>query len=257
MYNTRNSGDGSLEERVAQFDEFTKEFIQLYTTAKERCMSTKNSDMTLEQALDSLDDVSNVVTQHVSKSGVLRGLNVSLEEMIKLIESDEQLRDFVKLQSECLYVLSRLTANDWQLGILSINWCPALIHATVVHPLEESIEPPNDLNVPIWSNTVDSNGVVSLKVPGALAKKACIAKVKPSNYVVYVGDSSTDLLALMEADLGILIGSCDSAVATAKQWGVQVKPLKHRKDALVNTCNVIWKAENWSEIDCVLKGIEL
>jgi len=246
----------SVEERVEDFNAHVKDYFRLYNAAKERMC---HESMSLEQALESLDDVSNVVTAQVSASRILKGLNVSPEDMMELVKADKEVAEHVKLHKGCLDVLARQTANDWQLGILSINWCPSLIHATVVSPLRRHAESQTFMNVPIWSNAVDETGVVSLKVPGALAKRACIAKLQPSNHVVYVGDSSTDLLALLEADLGILIGSCESAAATAKRWGVQVLPLSERRGALVNTSthNVIWVAESWSEIDHVLKDFTI
>ena len=255
-----------LKERIRMFEIHQEEYFTLYNAAKDAlCHET----MSLEEALDSLDDVSTLVTKQVSASGVLKGLGMSSKDMFNLIESDDEVRDYVTLRSGCLDALARQAANDWQLGVLSINWCPSLIHAAVVHPLSQRVVGKENLlspvaettmNVPIWSNNVDEHGVVFLKVPGALAKKACIQKLKPG-FVVYVGDSSTDLAALLEADIGILIGDCQSAVATARRWGIQVLSLSQRRETLVgvapekDTTKVIWSAESWSEIDCVLKDV--
>jgi len=257
------NGDDSLEKRVVQFKEFEDEYYRLYKAAKERISP---DTMTLEEALDSLDDVSNLVTEHVSASGVLQGLNVPPKDILELIESDEEVRDYLKLHSDCLQVLARYAVTEWQLGILSINWSPSLIHATVVQPLQRLIEG-KEVDVPIWSNTIDANGIVSLKVPGALAKKACIARLRPA-FVVYVGDSSTDILALLEADVGILMGKCNSAVAMAERWGIQVLPLsQHQRERTSVNCystsnqpedsaKVIWMAESWHEIDLALKAFQ-
>ena len=66
--------------------------------------------------------------------------------------------------------------------------------------------------LPIWRNTIDENGIVSLMVPGAVAKKERILKLQQhqqqnqhNNFVVYVADSTTYLLALIQADVGILL----------------------------------------------------
>lgn len=249
------SNSGALEERTALFKTFEDEYYRLYNAAKLRLCS---ETMSLEEALDSLDNVSSLVTEHVSASGVLKGLDVPPSTIAKLIEKDEQVRSHVKLRSGCLTVLARYVANDdWQLGILSINWSPSLIQATIVLPLsQQCVEREQSLldDIFIWSNEVDSNGVVSLQVPGALAKRACIEKLKP-NFVVYVGDSSTDLLALLEANVGILIGSSKSAVDTARWWGIQVLPLNQRGESADHDANVIWLAESWFEIDQALKDL--
>jgi 2-hydroxy-3-keto-5-methylthiopentenyl-1-phosphate phosphatase len=254
--------DVVLTERINMFQVHQEEYFRLYNAAKENLC---NESMSLEQALDSLDDVSTLVTEQVSASGVLKGLDVSPDDILDLIESDDEVRSHVELQADCLQVLARQAANDWQLGVLSINWCPSLIHVAVVRPLSRRVDKENlssavTINVPIWSNAVDEHGIVSLKVRGALAKKACIQKLQPG-FVVYVGDSSTDLAALIEADLGILIGNCQSAAGTAKRWGIQVLPLSEWRETTPiiepekDTSKVIWLAESWSEIDCVLKDV--
>ena len=167
------------EERVKQFQAFGEEYLRMYNAAKEKLC---HESMSLEQALESLDNVSDRVTAQVSESGVLSGLGVTSEDIEKLLENDCEMRDHTRLQPDCLDVLSRQTANDWQLGVLSINWCPSLIHAAVVRPLQSRCKPQTNLNVPIWSNNVDSEGVISLKVSGAAAKRACIAKPTSSEF---------------------------------------------------------------------------
>jgi hypothetical protein len=110
----------------------------------------------------------------------------------------------------------------------------------------------------VWSNQVDSEtGEVSLAVPGALAKRQRIAKLREENdscCIVYVGDSSTDLAALIEADIGILMGNNESTIRMARQWGVLVRPLSERPTTNMKAEgeSVIWTTECWSEIETLL-----
>jgi hypothetical protein len=181
------------QQRLARFKRLEDEFVRLYAAAR---MKMCSQTMTLCDALDSLDDVSKLVTEQVSESGVLLGLSsASPEDIMSIIEQDSDIRNHVRLRSGCASVLSQ-AMGSWQLGILSINWCPSLIDATLLRSL------PCAQNVPVWSNSVDQHGVVSQVVAGALDKRARIAKLKRSAFVVYIGDSTTDLAALVEADLG-------------------------------------------------------
>ena len=84
----------------------------------------------------------------------------------------------------------------------------------------------------MFSNDIDAAGVIQNKIRGALDKRAVISQIiaearkegaEPS--VLYVGDSSTDLLALLEADVGILIGESNSARKIARRFGLQLQPL--------------------------------
>jgi 2-hydroxy-3-keto-5-methylthiopentenyl-1-phosphate phosphatase len=191
--------------------------------------------MSLDEALNSLDIASNHVTEKVSSSGVLRGLCVPPERIFQIIEDDEEVGDHVRLHPGCVEVITQATNKKWRLGVLSINWCPSLIDAALVRELVRHNNNQNsaaEFETPIWSNSVDGEGNVSLRVPGALAKKDRISELKSSigdeSTVMYVGDSLTDLAALVEADIVILIGQSKSTIAIAELWGVKVIPLKQR-----------------------------
>jgi soluble P-type ATPase len=100
---------------------------------------------------------------------------------------------------------------------------------------------------------VDQHGVALQVVAGALDKRAQIAKLKRSGFVVYIRDSTTDLAALVEADLGILIGHSKSTAAIAEEWGIMVVPLNQRHVMDQDeSASVIWMAESWSEIELLL-----
>ena len=245
-------GDSDVEEaeRLAVFKELEMEFLSLYAASKEKL---DDPTLTFEQALSSLDEPSNIVTHKVSQSGILNGLAVSADKLIEIIQSNDQIRDHVMLKPGCLQVLEQLPTNKWKLGILSINWCPSLIEAALLSHLESP-------NVPIWSNQVDQNGRVALLVPGAVAKKERIAKLKAeadaSTIIIYIGDSTTDLMALVEADVGILIGESKSTMDMARKWGIPLVPIADRPATEPflspkgggTRMDVIWLAKSWLEI---------
>jgi hypothetical protein len=154
--------------------------------------------------------------------------------------------------------------NTWGLGVLSVNWCPSLIAASLQLELEEQSHQDSSSMPIIWSNRVDSEtGTVELSIPGALAKQEKIASLRTSSsssqgIIVYIGDSSTDLLAILEADIGILFGGSSSTIALAEQYGVAIKPLAERNGFMVDSANtnepIIWVADCWSEIEALMKG---
>jgi hypothetical protein len=258
-----------LEERMHMFRALEEEFLALYSRAKQSICPTK---MSLDEALDTLDQASNEVTAKVSASRILQGLHVTPEEMRTFLQNektDKSIQDHVQLLPECISVLSRAQQCNWNLGILSINWCPALIHATVLHSLEEQeqeqekdgtpIARISSSTIPVWSNAVSEQGVVDLQVPGALAKKERILKLQnehahDTSVVVYVGDSSTDLAALAAADIGILIGGSQSTIGVARQFGIPVFSLQNYNNVdSALTKGAIWTTDNWAGIDEFLK----
>eukprot|EP00536_Pseudo-nitzschia_multiseries_P010744 jgi/Psemu1/204056/e_gw1.338.15.1 len=276
----------------------------------------------LEVSLDRLDVVSTQITEMVTESSVLRGLgSVTHHELLEAMqlhddehehehERDKRLSESLRLHPGCLSVLKQCASREHHsIGVLSINWCPALIRAVLLHPLCEPGHDDDDddddgqhddkkrrllpapEDIPVWSNTVDRHGAVSLPIPGAVAKKERIIRLQTQTQtqtttttatttattqeeratVVYVGDSSTDLLALIQADVGILIGRSESTLAMAARFGVTLRPLtefSHDKNKNNNNNNnyrtsddmhmdidadaVVWSAADWGEIGSFL-----
>lgn len=308
-----------LQKRLDQFQLLEDEFMKRYGEARSNMFSNDDDDQstTLYDVLDALDEPSCIVTDMVSASGCLSGLGhadttevegmlnlhgvsetdndtrkTTLEENNREIHSDDKV--VVRLRHGCESTLSRILLDDmtnsnddarrclgWSLAILSINWCPALIDASVVQPVLRrrrslmSIKA-CDTEVPIWSNEVDRDGVVTLHVPGALAKRDRILELKRSikqdhqtqSIIIYVGDSSTDLAGLLAADVGIIMGNSSSLMQIAKSWGVQILPLRHRSEhgfqSFVTSVTseentekkILWQVDEWNEIDEALQEID-
>ena len=252
-----NDSPHQRQQRLQTFGKLEQEFFQLYAEAllAER--------PTLMEALDALDEVSNIVTHKVSASGVLKGLHVSSGEITQILETHADLQHSARLLEDCTRVLSEIYNNrrsqPWKLGVLSINWCPSLIQAALMDPIAQHCQQFQD--IPIWSNRVNRDGVVSLQVPGALAKKQQIAHLQnDDSLVVYIGDSSTDLAALIQADIGILLGNSKSTISMAQKWGYSVidlksQPNKNNIEELLRkheSSTIVWRADDWSEIGALL-----
>jgi hypothetical protein len=203
----------------------------------------------------------------------------------------------VRLRHDCVKTLARIlldnksNSNDdsrnkdgnecfgWSMAVLSINWSPALIDACLVQPLLRSLRlKSRDIEVPIWSNEVDREGVVTLHVAGAMAKRDKIMELKKDikqgcdqtqSVIVYVGDSATDLAALLVADVGIIMGNSSSLIQIAESWGIEIAPLKHRHkhegfqrlvgiDTSEESAEkkILWQVDTWQEIDEALQEID-
>ena len=183
--------------------------------------------------------------------------------------------------------------NGWGLAVLSINWFPNLIEASFVMPLRRHIDSsPNiegmdgkesevqansdDMRLTeVWCNSIDEEGAVQLDIPGAAAKRQRIRAPKerlakehqlaamPSAgrdlLVIFIGDSSTDLLGLLEAHIGIMIGRSSTLEGIAGRWNIPLKPLKERRASSsssgLHEDGTIWMADGWEEIEAVLANL--
>lgn len=83
---------------------------------------------------------------------------------------------------------------------------------------------------------------------------------------VYIGDSVGDLLCLLEADVGIVVGSSSSLRGVGSQFGVSFVPLfsglvkKQRELVEEDSCNwkgltgILYTVSSWAEIHAFILG---
>lgn len=88
------------------------------------------------------------------------------------------------------------------------------------------------------------------------------------NLTVYVGDSIGDLLCLLEADVGIVVGTSSSLRRLATQFGVSFVPLYpsvvRKQKSLTEDTECSWKGlsgvlytvNSWAEIHAFVLGCE-
>ena len=221
----------------------------------------------LTGALTALDAVSDAVTLQLSDSGILKG--IADEGVAGALAEWREAGTPIKppeLRPGCAATLAAAAADGWRLGVLTLNWCPALVRAYL--PLLAEYP-----DAPMWSNSIDvATGYVNLQVNGAVAKREIIAKLVKeaaaaaeqaeggkSSSVVYVGDSSTDLLALCAADVGILIGESQSTRKIAKQFALKIEPLPASVEEAVRRKEegeaeaMVFEVESWNQLRRSLK----
>ena len=209
----------------------------------------------LERALAAMDEVSNEITAEVSASGILSGIdsNSVASQLDDWRVTGSAPRKLPSLRPHCAETLEAAIGLGCRLDVLSLNWCPPLIHAYL--PMLASS------GGRVFSNTIDRNGMIDNVVNGAAAKREIIrtlvdeARRKESeSSVMYIGDSSTDLLALLEADVGILIGESASARRMACYFGVRIEPLPEQ--GFENPDGVLWEANSWMDVRrCIIASL--
>lgn len=286
----RSSED--LRRRLSQFKELEDEYLALYSEAKNSLDETEDLHCALDGLDHPSTAVTRKVSQSGVLEG-LGGVNVSEMSKLISVEGtsgdpvgeasaiQDEDKVSISLRDGVEHTLARIlvagsSGDDgatmteaWNLGVLSINWSRTLIEASLVQPVLRKRRALLDIDscdteIAIWSNDVDEDGSVTLNYEGSVAKKGQIKRIRNrtheenSNidgepFIVYVGDSSTDLLALIEADLGIIMGHKTSAISIARRWGYRVDPLADRhKAGDWTTKGILWTTNDWHEIDKAL-----
>lgn len=101
----------------------------------------------------------------------------------------------------------------------------------------------------------------------AMARKTAGRKgYSPRSVIVYVGDNVTDLLAMLDADVGIVVGNSGTFERIASAFGIAVCPLASAYVALRNPrewaergCagRCVYRVSHWAEIEVFLFGDEI
>ena len=277
------SNDNEKDEiqRHETWGKLEREFLSRYNHVKESILSKGGQEknlMELENALDLLDEVSDDVTPKVSASHVLSGIPTKTSDMSACIKSNFNFIAASKLQDNCVNTIATAIANGWNFGVLSINWSPSLIESALIQKIGDFFDKYSspDFHFPkksicneellkdhIWCNRIEENGEIQLIVPGAAQKREKLKKLQnineiKKNFIVYIGDSATDLLSLIEADIGILVGRSQGAVDFAQKFGFQVLPLTQLKQnsKYCMSKDIIWLTNDWKEIDSLLRRLK-
>ncbi|XVF06464.1 hypothetical protein REPUB_Repub06bG0050300 [Reevesia pubescens] len=217
----------------------------------------------LHKALEQLSDFENRANSRVIESGVLKGL--SLEDIKRAGER-------LILQDGCISFFQKIANNEnlnANIHVLSYCWCGDLIRAAFssgsldvlkVHANEFSYE------------ESISTGEIVRKVQSPIDKIQAFNDILQDcsndrkKLTVYIGDSVGDLLCLLKADIGIVIGSSSSLRRVGGQYGVSFVPLfpglvkKQKEYAEGSPCiwkgqsGILYTASSWDDIHAFILG---
>ncbi len=150
----------------------------------------------------------------------------------------------VKLKEGSLSLIEELKSLHIPVYILSSNWCKDFVFGC----LEGRVDEDNIIaNQPIYDPTSHlSTGAVQFSVVSAFDKQKHVEQLRSKQQkekkdkennepngnkiaeaaVMYVGDSTNDLMALLEADLGVLLGSNQNVLRIMENNHIRMLPLR-------------------------------
>ncbi|CAO2836498.1 unnamed protein product [Amaranthus hypochondriacus] len=218
---------------------------------------------TLLKALELLADFEKKANARVVDSGVLKGIN--LEDIKKAGER-------IILQDGCSIFFQNVMQKenlDVNVHVLSYCWCGDLIRSKFSSGGLDALNiHANEFN---YEDSI-STGEIIKKVESPVDKAQAFDEILTSfgndkkNVSVYIGDSIGDLLCLLKADIGIVVGSSTSLRRLGSHFNVSFVPLfeglvKKQREC-VEGGSFSWKAEpgvlytasNWSEIHAFILG---
>ncbi|KAJ6803455.1 bifunctional TH2 protein, mitochondrial-like [Iris pallida] len=218
----------------------------------------------LYKSLEVLSSFEKHANSRVVESGMLRGLNL---DDIKRAGGRLKFRD--GCSNFFQNIIKKKETMSVEFHVLSYCWCADLIRSafSAVGCLNELAIHSNEFN---FEDSV-STGEIVIKMESPLNKVEAFMNIvneqSSEKMSVYIGDSVGDLLCLLKADVGIVVGSSESLRKVGKQFGVSFVPLypalitKQRqfveKDAIVwkGLSGVLYTASSWTEIQAFLLGV--
>ncbi|XP_062195679.1 bifunctional TH2 protein, mitochondrial-like isoform X3 [Phragmites australis] len=247
----------------------SKQYMEEYEQCMERLLppdEARSLDYDqLYKGLEVLAEFEKLANSRVVDSGVLRGMN--LEDIRKAGER-------LILQDGCRDFFQKIGKTreglNLDIHVLSYCWCAELIRSAF-----SSVGCLDGLN--IHSNEFAFEGSVSTgqierKMQSPIDKVEKLKSIKSDTdstsplLSVYIGDSVGDLLCLLEADIGIVVGSSTTLRRVGKQFGVSFVPLfpglvdKQRQlteqeaSMFKVRSGVLYTVSSWSEIHAFILG---
>lgn len=212
---------------------YNTEWQTIFRKALSRLDCPSDPRQALSEFVAAFDSIEQTSIEAVVAGGFLRGIP----------RADLQV---VGAQAEkrkgALETLAKAKRYPLSLHVISANWSQDVVQGGI-----------EDLDVPIHSNDLifDKNdistGELNRKIVSAFDKLRQFQTLPSEKGLrVFVGDSVTDLLALLDADIGILIGEKKSPHLVCQRLGIEVVPLT--QDAPPMKGSRLYHVTSWESI---------
>ncbi|XP_041005515.1 bifunctional TH2 protein, mitochondrial-like isoform X1 [Juglans microcarpa x Juglans regia] len=244
--------------------QYTEEFEQCIESIMDSRKVENFNYEGLNKALEQVAEFEKRANTRVVDSGVLKGLH---------LEDIKRAGQRLILQEGCRGFFQKIVKNDTLktvVHVLSYSWCGDLIRSAFssAGDLDELKVHANEL---IYEESMTTGDIV-MKVESPMEKlqdfndilNECNSEGK--HLTVYIGGSVGDLLCLLQADIGIVIGSSSSLRRLGDHFGVSFVPLfsglvkKQRELVKDGSCNwkglsgILYTVSSWAEIHAFILG---
>ncbi|XP_047973220.1 bifunctional TH2 protein, mitochondrial isoform X2 [Salvia hispanica] len=244
--------------------DYTEEYEQCIDSILHSDKEDKFNYLGLRAALENLSDFEKKANLRVIESGVLKGINA---------DDIKRAGGRLILHDGCTNFFQNAVRNEKlnkNINILSYCWCADLIRSAFSSVgLEDGTIHANEL---VFKDSI-STGEIVKKIESPIDKVQVFTKILQNScndkqtLTIYIGDSVGDLLCLLEADVGIVIGSSASLRRVGNHFGVSFVPLfpalvakqKQATDESMpgwkGLSGVLYTVTSWTEIHSFILGV--
>ena len=178
----------------------------------------------------------------------------------------------VQMRPGVFKVMEALRAIGVKIEILSANWSKTFIEGAMREMCDQIIT-----NSLVFDESGRSTGDIHLRVISAQDKLKHFLRRKSDRVLsthskgvkehrdtprprmgrtLYIGDSVTDLLAILEADIGVLIGTKQTALQAIKRFGIPTWTITNqdRFDSVRDIERSVLHVDSWETLGTLLKN---
>ena len=263
VYTAADNREGEKDQFLAAWQEMVQWFLTRYHRV---CDAWQDHRHSLVDFLKSFEELETASIQRVIAKGFLEGLT---REGLRAVGRNVPKKPGVER------VLSRLRRAGVEVEILSANWSEALIEGATEGLCDQIIT-----NSLAYDTAGRSTGDIHLHVVSARDKlrKFKERKKNPPNpdkipdtrdsrwnrngdegvRMLYIGDSISDFLAILDADLGVLIGQNHTAMQTIERFRLPTLRLHERTrfNPSLSYRGTILLVNSWKTLDDFLSTAE-
>ncbi|XP_038992566.1 bifunctional TH2 protein, mitochondrial-like [Hibiscus syriacus] len=217
---------------------------------------------TLHAALEKVSDFEQRENHKVVEAGLLKGLK---------LEDIKRAGERMMFQDGCISFFQKITKNEnTDIHVLSYCWCSDLVRAAFS---SGGLDVVNILANEFSFDESGSTGEIIGKIETPIDKVEAFCEILQGcsddkrKLTVFIGDSVGDLLCLLKADIGIVIGTSISLRIVGTYYGVSFLPffpslVKKQKELGAEGSHCLWKRESgilytvstWEEIHALVLG---
>jgi phosphoserine phosphatase len=194
--------------------QFSDEYIQLFEKLLNQTRPSQNTYDALSKFLASFDEIELASVERVISGKFLAGIK---REKLRSIGKN------IKKQANVEIILAQMREAGVQINVISANWSKELIIGVMGDLYDNIIS--NDLE---FSEDGISTGQINLHILSPFDKLKYYQSLKSdmgSN--LYIGDSVSDLLAILTADIGVLFGRGETVMRVISHFNIPFKKLSN------------------------------
>ena len=224
--------------------QFSDEYIHLFEKLLNQPQDFQNTYDALLKFLASFNEIELASVERVISGKFLVGIK---REKLRNIGKN------IEKQADIEIILAKMKEAGVKINVVSANWSRELIIGAMDDLFDNIVS--NDLE---FNEDGISTGQINLRILSPFDKLKYYQRLKSNvGNNLYIGDSVSDLLAILAADIGVLFGRGESVMRVISHFNIPFKELCNEdtfSEVRFDVNRTILIVDSWQRLDDFLTG---